>query len=289
MTRVEWPRDKLGPGQREKRRKAPPLAEIGLPDFETLKACEKRQDKLCSALSSSKDGKGFAQALASCSAKGCSLPVCNDACHYASRRGRKRNIREAYRLFSRLNGPLYLVTVVHPNWETAIGGLQGTGTRGPREFVKRRLSSLSNAKEVIAIGQFERALNIEIDGSMSWSGEVHFVVAGVSKEEVRAAFNIDAQFRRDPQEKLVKVKEIDGLGRTLGYCVKFFLASRVAYIMRNGRQGRRSMPLKREYLAELGAWHASLKSGERIILFGCRRNGRRLKRLPKSMRSRGPV
>jgi hypothetical protein len=272
---------------KKQRRSHPALAEIGLPDFETLKDCETRQNRLCSSLESCEEGKVFAWGLASCSPKECELPICNDACHYASRRIRKRYILRAYRLLSCVVGPLYLVTAVHPKWEAPIGGLQGTGTRGPREFVKRRLSSLPNAQEVIAVGQFERALNIELDGSMSWSGEVHLVVGGATKEELRAAFNIDAQFRRDPQEKLVKVKEVDGLGRALGYCLKYFLASRVAYVMNNGRQGRRSMPLKREYLAELGCWHASLKSGERIVLFGCRRNGRRLKRLPESMRSRG--
>jgi hypothetical protein len=271
----------------EKRRRSyPTLAEIGLPDFETAQQCERRQNSLRSSLGSSENGMGSAQALASCSAKGCRLPVCIDACHYASRRRRRRYILRAYRLLSSLAGPLYLVTVVHLNWEASIGGLLGTGTRVPREFVKRRLSRLPNPQHVIAVGQFERALNVELDGSMSWSGEVHLVVGGATKEELRAAFNIDAQFRRNPQEKLVKVKEVSGLGRALGYCLKYFLASRVAYVMNNGRQGRRSMPLKREYLAELGTWHASLKSGERFILFGCRRNGRRLKRVSKSLRSR---
>ena len=83
--------------------------------------------------------------------------------------------------------------------------------------MKRRLARLANAKEVIAVGQFERALNVEVDGSMSWSGEVHVVVAGASKKELRAAFSINPRFRRDPQEKLVQVKEVKGLGRALGY------------------------------------------------------------------------
>jgi hypothetical protein len=250
------------------------MATLGLPDFERPSACEKRQRALGAALGTLPDGQIIARDLALCSARACGRDECVDACHFAAGRRRRRLIPQAHDLLVQHDGPLHLVTAVHPNWQAPVGGLAGTGTRGPREWVKRRLSSLSNADEVLAVGQFERALNVELDGSMSWSGEVHVVVAGASREQLRAAFGIARRYRRDPQEKLLQVKEVDGVGRALGYCLKYFLARRVAYLMDNGRRGRRSMPLPREQLAEIAMWHASLTSGERVVLFGCRRNNR---------------
>jgi hypothetical protein len=245
---------------------------LGLPDFEKPSACDKRQRTLRAALGDSPEGQIIADELALCSAKRCGRDACNDACFFAAGRRRRRLIPHAHRLLVQHDGPLHLVTVVHPNWQAQVSGLAGTGTRGPREWIKRRLNRLPNADDIIAIGQFERALNVELDTSMTWSGEVHIVVAGATREALREAFAIHRRYRRDPQEKLLHVKEVDGLGRALGYCLKYFLARRVAYLMKNGRQGRRSMPLQREQLAELGAWHASLTSGGRIVLFGCRRN-----------------
>lgn len=119
-------------------------------------------------------------------------------------------------------------------------------------------------------------MNVELDGTMSWSGEVHLIVAGASKEDLRAALSIEKRYRSNPQEKLLRVEPINGLVRAIGYATKYYLGGRVAYIAKNDRQARNKTSLKRERLGELAAWHASLKSGERIILFGCRRNGRRL-------------
>jgi hypothetical protein len=248
------------------------MAALGLPDFEKPSACEKRQRALGAALGTLPDGQIIADGLALCSARACGRDECVDACHFAAGRRRRRLIPQAHDLLVQHEGPLHLVTVVHPNWQAPVGGLADTGTRGPREWVKRRLNRLPNADNVIAVGQFERALNVELDGSMSWSGEVHIVVAGATKGRLREAFAIHRRYRRDPQEKLLHVKEIDGPGRALGYALKYFLARRVAYLTNNGRQGRRSMPLQREQLAEIAMWHASLKSGERVVLFGCRRN-----------------
>ena len=73
---------------------------------------------------------------------------------------------------------------------------------------------------VIAVGQFERALNVKLDGSSSWSGEVNVVVAGASKEQLRDAFGIARRYRRDPQEKLLHAKAVQGLGRALGHALK---------------------------------------------------------------------
>jgi hypothetical protein len=249
------------------------MATLGLPDFETPSACEKRQRALRAALGDSPEGQIIARDLADCARDGCRRDACDDACYFAAARRRSRLIRHAHGLLVQHNGPLLLATIEHPNWEAPVGGLAGTGTQGPREWIKRRLESLFNAADVIAVGQFERALNVKLDGSSSWSGEVHVVVAGASKEQLRDAFGIARRYHRDPQEKLHHVKAVHGLGRALGHALTYFLARRVAYITNTGRQGRRSMPLQREQLAELGAWHASLKSGERVVLFGCRRHG----------------
>jgi len=260
------------------------MATLGLPDFETPSACKKRQRALAAALGATPEGQIIARDLALCSAKGCAQAACVDACHFAAGRRRRRLIPHAHRTLIQHDGPLLLATIVHPTWQAPVGGLAGTGTRGPREWVKRRLNRLPNADKVVAIGQFERALNVELDGTMTWSGEVHIVVAGASREQLRDAFGIARRYRRDPQEKLLHVKEVDGLGRALGYCLKYFLARRVAYITNNERQGRRSMPLQREQLAEIAMWHASLRSGERIALFGCRRQGNGL--VPTTRRHR---
>ena len=122
------------------------MAGLGLPDFEKPSACEKRQRALCAALGTLPDGQIIARDLALRSAKGCAQAACNDACHFAAGRRRRRLIPHAHRMLIQHDGPVHLVTVVHPNWQAPVGGLAGTGTRGPREWIKRRLETLATRK-----------------------------------------------------------------------------------------------------------------------------------------------
>jgi hypothetical protein len=91
---------------------------------------------------------------------------------------------------------------------------------------------------VIAVGGFEASLNIELDGTSTWAGHVHLVIAGSDRQSLKKAFQIEKHYRSKPYLRPVDVRAVDDLGRQLGYSFKRIARRRVAYIDGQGRQNR---------------------------------------------------
>ena len=261
------------------------MAGLGLPDFEKPSACKKRQRALCAALGTLPDGQIIASDLALCSAKGCAQDACNDACHFAAGRRRRRLIPHAHRMLIQHDGPLHLVTVVHPNWESPVGGLVGTGTRGPREWIKRRLNRLPNAQ------RRDRGRPVRARRSTSSStAPAHGAERSTSssrahtKEQLRDAFRNRSSL---PPRPAGKAPPRQG-GRRTGSGARLFVEVFPG-------APRRVLDEQRSSRASLDAAATGAVGGTRRVarfaperraarLFGCRRQGRGL--VPTTRRHR---
>ena len=120
-------------------------------------------------------------------------------------------------------------------------------------------------------------MNLELDGTSTWAGHVHFVVAGSDRHSLKKAFQIERYYRVKPYLRPVDVRAVDDLGRQLGYSLKRIARRRVAYIDGQGRQNRNQSNLSSSEQREFDGWLLGLPVGARTILIGCRAHGSRLR------------
>jgi hypothetical protein len=130
---------------------------------------------------------------------------------------------------------------------------------------------------VIAVGGFEASLNVELDGTSTWAGHVHLVVAGTDRQSLKREFQIEKHHRSKPYLRPVDVRAVDDLGRQLGYSLKRIARRRVAYIDGQGRQNRNQSNLSSSEQREFGGWLLGLPIGARTILIDCRAHAGQLR------------
>jgi hypothetical protein len=138
-------------------------------------------------------------------------------------------------VFSTQAGDLYFVSVAHPKWELPVGNLEQANINAVRQWLYRRFKQLDTT--VVAVGGFEASLNVDLDGTSTWAGHVHLVVAGSDKPSLKRALQIEKHYKSRPYSRPVDVRDVDNLGRRLGYSLKR-IARRRAYID-GGRTGTR--------------------------------------------------
>jgi hypothetical protein len=268
----------MGPGtaawREVERKERAMLAELGVRDFETAVACNRRQLEMVRRLEREGYDRKLWSELSGCDSEYCARPRCTEGCHYGTRHRRLEQIRTGYQLLGQHPGPLLQVSIVHPLWECPVGSLAEIPVPAAREWNYRRLKTLDD-DNIVAIGSFEVSLNRELDGELYWAGEIQQIVAGANKHDLRKAFKIEKHHRsRGSNQKLLKIIAVERFGRQLGYSVKRFVEERRAYISpKTGRQARRHLPPQPEHWAEHDAWLLGLTLGARTIAYGCTRRG----------------
>jgi hypothetical protein len=268
-------RPQLGRGQttESEREQHELMADLGLGDFETWEQCSERQAKIARRF---KHGEHRPHKLdwERCEREFCASTPCLDGCWFASRHHRYQMITEAHRLFSTQTGDLF-VTVAHPKWELPVGNLNQATIDAARQWLYRRFKQLDTT--VVAVGGFEASLNANLDGTTCWAGHVHLVVAGSDKPSLKKALQIEHHHRLRPYSRPVDVRDVDNLGRRLGYSLKRITRRRVAYIDGQGRQNRNQAKLISSEQREFDDWLLGLSVGDRTILIGCRAHGNQLR------------
>jgi hypothetical protein len=250
------------------------LAKLGLPDFETVQQCSERQQQMARRFERAGELHHDAD-WRECKRNFCAATPCCEGCWFASRRHRYQMITEGHRLLSNQPGDLYFVTITHRKWELPVGQLAAANIPAVRQWLYRRFKRLGSG--VIAVGGFEASLNIELDGTSTWAGHVHLVVAGADKTSLKKAFQIEKHHRLKPYLRPVDVRAVDDLGRQLGYSLKRIARRRVAYIDGQGRQNRNQSNLSSSEQREFDGWLLGLPVGARAILIGCRAHGTKLR------------
>jgi hypothetical protein len=249
------------------------MSDLGLPDFETWQQCSDRQDLMLRRIEAADERRPLD--WETCDPDSCDCTRCRDGCWFASRRHRYQTITEAHRLLSSQTSPLWFVTVAHPKWELPVGNLDQANIKAVRQWLYRRFKQLGT--HVIAVGGFEASLNVDLDGTSTWAGHVHLVVAGSDKMTLQKKLQIEKHHLSRPFARPVDVRHVDNLGRRLGYSLKRIAKGRVAYIDGQGRQNRNQSNLSSSEQREFDGWLLGLRTGERTILIGCRAHGNQLR------------
>lgn len=248
------------------------LEALGIPDFETRAQAQKRQELMLRRLSQTARN-GTLGGLEDCCAKHCAMEPCRDGCHFAARRLRLQLLPQAFTLLDGHGGLLKSVTMVHPGWAASDdAGPAACPMQAAKQWVRRRLRAVNG---LVSVGSWEVCLNLELDGTRHWAGQIHLVTGGASTAELKQALSVSRKHVA-AHAKPLKVQEVDNLGRQLGYAVKRFAEQRVAYIDGQGRKNRRHLPLKAADQARFDAWLCDLTVGERLFLVGCHRHGSKL-------------
>jgi hypothetical protein len=274
MNAPHLPRGSSGPGRRDRKRRRKAMAKLDLPDFETVQQCRERQQKMVRRF----ERAGELQHLSDwqeCERNFCAAAPCRDGCWLASRRHRYQMITEGHRLLSSQPGDLLFATITHPKWEKPVGNLSEANIGAVKQWLYRHFKELGPG--VIAIGGFEVSLNIELDGTSTWAGHVHLVVAGTDKDSLKKALQIERHHRTKPYLRPVDVRAVPDLGRQLGYSLKRIARRRVAYIDGQGRQNRNQSNLTSSEQREFDGWLLDLPVGARTILIRCRAHAGQLR------------
>jgi hypothetical protein len=257
------------------------MIKLGLPDFETVQQCSERQQKMVSRFERAGELQHDA-GWQECEPNFCAATPCREGCWFASRRHRYQMITEGHRLLSSQPGllssqpgDLFFVTITHPKWQLPIGKLAKANIPAVRQWLYRRFKRLGSG--VIAVGGFEASLNVELDGTSTWAGHVHLVVAGTDRKSLKKALQIEKHHRSKPYLRPVDVRAVPDLGRQLGYSLKRIARRRVAYIDGQGRQNRNQSNLSSSEQREFDAWLLGLPVGARTILIGFRAHAGRLR------------
>jgi hypothetical protein len=251
------------------------MEDLGLPDFETLQQCSDRQRQMARRFQNVDRQRTVNWIWERCEPDACACSPCRDGCWFASRHHRYQMITEAHRLLSAQTGHLYFVTIAHPKWELPVGQLNTIKINPVRQWLYRRVKQLGTT--VTAVGGFEASLNIDLDGTSCWAGHVHLAVAGSDKPSLKKALQIEKHHRPRPFSRPVDVRDVDNLGRRLGYSLKRIAKRRVAYIDGQGRQNRNQSNLSTSEQREFDNWLLGLLVGDRTMLIGCRAHGGQLR------------
>lgn len=260
------------------------LAALGLDNFETAADIASRQHAMVRALARTDAPPGLIRGLGRCTSEGCGLRRCRDGCHEAQARLRAALIPQADLLVRAQPGPLRAVTLVHPLWEVPnAAGPGAISIPAVKQHIKRSFMKLAarTGKRVMAVGAFEVSLNRELDGTKTWAGQVHLIVAGATRDELHASLGVDERYPLPPYAKPLVVEEVGNTARQQAYALKRLAEQRIAYRGKNGRQERKHLPLDGRDQRRFDRWLCRLSLGERMILVGCKRlNGRLVSLVP---------
>ncbi|WP_426219963.1 hypothetical protein [Methylobacterium sp. NFXW15] len=152
-----------------------------------------------------------------------------------------------------------------------------------KQHVKRGFMRLTKrtGKRPKAVGAFEVCLNRDLNGTKTWAGQVHLIVAGATRDELHAALGVGTRYYLPPYAKPLVIQEVSNTARQQAYALKRYAEQRIAYLGKNGRQARRHLPLDSSDQRIFDRWLCGLSLGERVILVGCKRlNGQLVSLLP---------
>ncbi|CAO4135980.1 hypothetical protein [Methylorubrum extorquens] len=250
------------------------LVALGLDNFETAEDAARRQHAMVQALARAGAPPGLIRGLSQCTTNECGLRRCRDGCHHGQRKQRLALTLQADTLLRSKPGPLLAVSLVHPLWAVPYkAGPRAVSLPAVKQRIKRGFMRLTAhpGKRPTAVGAFEVCLNRDADGTKTWAGQVHLIVAGATRDELHAALGVGKRYPLPPYAKPLVVEDVSNTARQQAYALKRYAEQRIAYVAANGRQARRHLPLDSSDQRTFDRWLCRLSLGERVILVGCKR------------------
>jgi hypothetical protein len=155
----------------------------------------------------------------------------------------------------------------------AVGELSNAGLDAIASMIDKRLERSSLCKRLAFVG-IDISYNLQDNKSLGWQMHLYLLIEGKNTLRLREA--IKAAF---PPEQTAPVpfqfQTMNDSGKAITYLFKAIFKRRSRYTNPNGQLRTKSLPLKGPELRELLQFLDQHSVGERLILRGIRRNGRR--------------
>lgn len=215
--------------------------------------------------------------LAKCKAQGCGMNRCRDVCRYGSERRLEAQAAAARKLLKKVGGPYFEVHVGRQSWQQPAGGLDKVSLAAAKQVERNALDKL-HMPDIAAVGMVKAAFMPDEGGR--WHVEIHQVIAGLGREEIRAAFSTRLDNSR------VNFFWIDEV-TDLNPAVRRVLNQSVMIRQRPDDDDEPAWPKKRAR-GEYYRWALSLGNGERVIRYGCDRHFNQIEKTGRTIKSKPP-
>jgi hypothetical protein len=206
-------------------------------------------------------------ALTDCGPTKCGRKHCAEACAFGARRRRLQEILAVYRLIKATGGPVHEVRLTLDRWGRPKGALRRVSIQAARKLNSRALDSLYNP-DLVAVGTVKVAVD---DQEPCWTVEVHEIVAGADKSDLKRAF-----------ANLASIKELTAkdLGQAISEALRRDLQQ-----LQHPFESEPSGPFpKANRRAEFYKWVFCMSVGARMIRYGCDRYLNKLAKKPRTIR-----
>ncbi|WP_133863892.1 hypothetical protein [Azorhizobium sp. AG788] len=248
------------------------LARAGLPHFETVEDCRKRQIRDNALMEAA--GSIPSQLLHALRREECedfdALPFDSGASHLAKRLYRAECILSATPLIEAA-GQAHLLTAIDSTMRRPVGKLH---TVSPARILRRIKDCLrQTSQNARAICGVEACFDLGADDNKFWAPHVHCVVAGINAAELRDSMRDAFAHSEVYRPTMVQPITLGEVARTIGYCTKRGDILRPEYTAKNGRKQRRKQRLRSHLQAEFASWTAEYRPKDFVALVGFKRNG----------------
>lgn len=248
-------------------------------DFETHQEAVKRRDKLITTLTrSTGDDKALAKNLRRCKKeRRCQI----EACPICMRHFRIWLLREGQMVLEEgRRRRWYACTIVPAGLRVPPGEL---ASFDPKKYVKKvqRKLRYSRLKGALVIGGIDFSFNTKNNKDLHWQPHLYLLISTgrsrKSKEQIRRG--LERVFEWEPTaDKPYNSKRVYSPRGALSYAYKALFGRRSGY-RANGRANTRDLPLKSPEQREIASFLSGYRPGDRLILRGMRRDGKRLRLL----------
>jgi hypothetical protein len=248
--------------------------------FETLADAKKRRARKIRALGQGdKEQRRLADKLERCR-KGSRCE--SGACDVCLRLYRLRLLRQT--------GPVLAArlqwtraSVVPAGFLRPLGELTKVELKALSEKIDKRLER-SSLRQRIVIAGIDVSLNLQDNNIIGWQLHLYMLIEGENTLRLREA--IKAAFPPEPTAPIpYDFAEVNAPSNCVTYLFKAIFKRRSRYVNAKGQSRTRSLPLKGPELRELLQFLDRHSIGERLILRGLRRNGRRLVAISKRQKA----
>jgi hypothetical protein len=248
--------------------------------FETFADAKKRRAQKIRALGQGdQEQRRLADKLEQCR-KGCRCE--SAACDVCLRLYRLRLFRQTGPvLAARLHWTL--ASVVPAGFLHPLGELRKVELKALGEMIDKRLERSSLRRHIVLAG-IDVSLNLQDNNIIGWQLHLYMLIEGENTLRLREA--IKAAFSPEPTALIpYDFAEVNAPSNCVTYLFKAIFKRRSRYANPDGQSRTRSLPLKGRELRELLQFLDRHSIGERLILRGLRRNGRRLVAISKRQKA----
>ena len=155
-----------------------------------------------------------------------------------------------------------------------MGELTNVELKALGEMIDKRLERSSLRRRIVIAG-IDISLNLQDNKIIGWQLHLYMLVEGENTLRLREA--IKAAFPPEPTASIpYDFDQVNDPSNCVTYLFKAIFKRRSRYTSANGQPRTKSLPLKGPELRELLQFLDQQAVGERLVLRGIRRNGRRL-------------